>query len=200
MHFSDEEGNYAVNLARDTIHATTKDEKLESRRLPKSFLDNYGVFTTINTFPSLQLRGCIGIPEPIMPLGKAIVRSAASAAKEDPRFPRLKPGELERVVTEVSLLTNPELVEVKKSSDYLKKIVVGRDGILLRSTFRSGLLLPQVPVEQRWNIKRYLSGICEKSGLKGNCWKNDDVKLYTFQAEIFHELSPGGDIKRKIIG
>ena len=199
MHVSDEEGKIAVKLARDAIEAAVKGMRVRSRELPDIFMKSYGVFTTINTFPPLHLRGCIGVPDAAMPLGKAIVRSAVSASLADPRFPRVRVDELDRIVVEVSLMTKPELVEVNSPEEYLKKIVVGRDGLVLMSPFHSGFLLPQVPVEHGWDVKRFLRGICEKSGMKGNCWKGDDVELQTFQAEIFHELSPHGEIKRKVL-
>ena len=199
MHFSDEEGKIAVKLARDAIEATVRKKQVRSRELPEIFKENLGVFTTISTFPSLHLRGCIGVPDAALPLGKAIVRSAASASRVDPRFPRVQADELDRIVVEVSLMTKPELIDVNSPEEYLKKIVVGRDGLVLMSPLHSGFLLPQVPVEHGWDVKRFLEGICEKSGMKGKCWKDDSVELLSFQAEIFHELSPHGEIKRKVL-
>jgi len=198
MKFSDEEGKIAVRLAREAIETKVKGGKLLPRELPQRFRELSGVFTTINTFPSLHLRGCIGISDSL-PLGKAIIRSAVSASHTDPRFPPVRPDELDRIVVEVSLMTKPELVEVESPDEYLKKIEVGRDGLVLMARLRSGFLLPQVPVEHGWDVRRYLRGICEKAGMKGNCWKSEEVELLSFQAEIFHELSPHGEIRRKVL-
>ncbi|HID72087.1 MAG TPA: TIGR00296 family protein [Thermoplasmata archaeon] len=194
--FTDEEGKIAVKLARDSVEAAVKGVNLQPRALPDTFKKKYGAFTTLKTFPNLLLRGCIGIPEPIMPLAKAVVESAVSACLNDPRFPPVQEYELDEIVVEVSLMTKPELIQVSSPDEYLNKIKIGKDGLVLKGELNSGLLLPQVPVEWGWDVKRFLEAICEKSGLRKDCWKEKDIKLYRFQAEIFHELSPYGEIKR----
>ncbi len=199
MRFSELEGEIAVRLARDALEAAVRGKKLRPRSIPETFRKELGVFTTLSTFPALNLRGCIGYPLPSMPLGKAIIRSAVSAAQRDPRFPRVHVDELDHLVVEVSLMTEPELIEVSSSAEYPRKIELGKDGLILEDAHGTGLLLPQVPVEHNWGVMRYLKGICEKAGLGGNYWKSGDIKLYKFQAEIFHEMAPGGDVKRKLL-
>src|SRR5439155_1599802 len=87
--------------------------------VPERFNEKAGAFVTLNTHPESHLRGCIGYPSPFFPLVKALVK-AAEGACEDPRFPPLQEDEVARVVVEVSLLTHPELLTVKKPKEYAK--------------------------------------------------------------------------------
>jgi len=66
------------------------------------FAERRGVFVTLRRQHRLQ--GCIGVIEADEPLGQALVRCAASAALEDPRFAPLRPEELTEIEIEISLL------------------------------------------------------------------------------------------------
>ncbi len=145
-----------------------------------------GVFVTLKK--NGELRGCIGIPYP-MNLGLAL-KEAALGAIRDPRFPPVRKEEMKEVRVEVSVLTPPERVK-----DPLKEVEVGRHGIIVRCGPYSGLLLPQVPVEEGWDLKEFLDYGCLKAGLPPGCWKNCEV--YRFEAEIFEETSPDGKVRRK---
>ena len=108
-----EEGEKAVKIARDVIERKVKGKEIPEYKTPDIFLERSGVFTTINTFKNKKLRGCIGFPEPVFPLIKALINSAISAATADPRFPPLNKKELNNVVIEVSLLTPPSLIDIE---------------------------------------------------------------------------------------
>ena len=107
--------------------------------------------------------------------------------------------ELDQVGFEVSVLTPPELVKAEKSHDYSKKIVVGRDGLIIERTYCKGLLLPQVPVELSWDEETFLCECCVKAGLPPDSWLLEGTKIYRFQAIIFEENAPKGKIIRKEI-
>jgi AMMECR1 domain-containing protein len=49
------------------------------------------------------------------------------------------------------------------------------------------VLLPQVPLEQGWNLDEYLDYICVKAGLHPNAYLERGAKLYTFTALVFGE-------------
>jgi uncharacterized protein len=104
------------------------------------------------------------------------------------------------VVVEVSLLTRPELVEVKKPKEVAKAIVIGRDGIIVAQGPARGLLLPQVPIEWGWSPEDFLSEGCMKAGLLPDAWLEDGTRIYTFQAEIFSEVEPRGFAVRRELG
>ena len=186
------QGQYLVSLARETIEGyLTSGKKILPKRTEGALSEMRGVFVTLETHPSHELRGCIGYPLPIKELALAVVDCALSAAFEDPRFPPVEKSELGKLVIEVSVLSVPEQLRVKKPEEYLKKIKVGRDGLIIHYGYSSGLLLPQVPVEWNWNEKEFLCQICEKAGLPHEMWKSPSAKISTFQAQIFSEEKPG---------
>ncbi|MGQ9582528.1 MAG: TIGR00296 family protein [Thermoplasmatota archaeon] len=194
--YSLEEGRLAVWVARGAIEdlvASRRDRK-PPWELPPSFRKKAGVFVTINTYPTRELRGCIGYPEPVLPLMEALVDAARSAASRDPRFEPLEPEELGRVVVEVSLLTPPEPIEVKEPREYLKAIRIGRDGLIVDDGLSRGLLLPQVPVEWGWGVHEFLDHTCMKAGLPASAWMERGVRILRFTAEIFDEKEPRGEV------
>jgi uncharacterized protein (TIGR00296 family) len=160
-----------------------------------------GVFVTLNTFRNgaKMLRGCIGLPYPTTPLVQAVIEAAVSAATQDPRFPPVAQEELDRIVFEVSVLTPPEHVKADKPTDYPQKIKVGQDGLIIENGYHKGLLLPQVPVEWNWNEEELLCQTAIKAGLSPDSWLLNDTKIYKFQAIIFEEDSPKGNVERKKI-
>jgi uncharacterized protein (TIGR00296 family) len=199
-----EEGKFLVTLARKAV-----EEYLETRRkikvpenIPEKLLEPCGVFVTINSLTNdeKELRGCIGYPYPTTPLVEAVIESAISSATQDPRFYPLTTGELDKVVFEVSVLTPPQLISAEKTSEYPTKIKVGKDGLIVERGIFKGLLLPQVPVEWEWDEEEFLCQCCIKAGLPPDAWLLKDTKIYKFQAIIFEEEKPRGEIKRKPLG
>jgi len=168
-----------LQLARTTIENYLKDG---SKNYPPTdnpkFKEKRGVFVTLHM--EGDLRGCIGYPLPIKPLIEAVVDNAVSSSTEDYRFNRVTPDELKDIDIEISVLTVPKKVESYKD------VVVGRDGIIISKGFAKGLLLPQVPVEQKWNLEEYISYGCMKAGLSSNEWRRG-VEIETFQGEVFGE-------------
>jgi len=154
------------------------------KNYPEEMNEKRGVFVTIYKKPR-ELRGCIGIPYPEMPLIKALLEAAVSACS-DPRFDELRPEELKDIFIEVSILTNPESINAKPKF-LAKEIVIGKHGLIIKKDLQGGLFLPCVPVEQRWNLEEYLENLCYKAGLPGDSWKDPDCKLYRFEAEVFSE-------------
>lgn len=192
--FTLEEGTTAVKAARKVIEAHVQGKKVGKLDLPKSFDEHGGVFVTINTYPDKDLRGCIGYPEPIFPLKEALVDAAKSASTRDPRFRAVTPKELGKLVVEVSLLTKPELIKVDKPKDYLKVVKIGRDGLIVEQGMFRGLLLPQVPVEWKWDVHEFLDHTCMKAGLLADAWLDPITKLFSFTAQVFDETEPNGKV------
>jgi len=194
----DEHGVYLVKLARKAV------EEYVKRRVkigvpddvPKILLEKAGVFVTLNKIVDNheELRGCIGYILPIKPLAEATIDVAISAATNDPRFPPVRADELDKIIVEVTVLTPPEEIKVSSPEEYPKKIVIGRDGLIIEYGPFSGTLLPQVPVEYGWDAKEFLDNLCLKAGLVPGCWKVKGVKIYAYQGIIWKEVSPRGKI------
>ncbi len=198
MKLSSTEGTALVRYARSVIssHYSRKTPPAPES-LKEFFNEDRGVFVTLETYPEKELRGCIGYPEPIMPLGDAVKDAAVSAATRDPRFPPVRESELDNLIVEVSVLTKPELIKVKKPMEYAKEVVVGRDGLIVEKGYFRGLLLPQVPVEWKWDAEEFLSNTCMKAGLNPDAWLLHATKIYKFSAQIFSETSPAGEVVEK---
>jgi uncharacterized protein (TIGR00296 family) len=186
-----EEGTLAVRTARRVIEEYVRTNKVPKVDLPEAFNDLSGVFVTLKE--DGELRGCIGYPYPDLPLSKALVDAAVQAATQDPRFERVRSAELDHIAVEVTVLSEPEPLKVKPV-DRPKSIVIGRDGIIVEYGLYRGLLLPQVPVEQRWGPEEYLEYGCLKAGISPDAWVDDKTKVYTFQGQIFQETSPKGEV------
>ena len=141
------EGEFLIRLARSTVKTYLETGKTVKppENTPKKMFEQCGVFVTINSLKGgeKKLRGCIGYPYPTSPLVEAVIDSAVSAATRDPRFYPLSLAELGNVVFEVSVLTPPEAVEVENPKEYLAKIKVGEDGLIVEKGFYKGLLLPR---------------------------------------------------------
>lgn len=188
-----EDGKTLLNLAKKAVFSRLENKNPEIEEcIKKKFAEEQGCFVTIHKDGSL--RGCIGFPEPVLPLYKAIAEAAVSAGFSDPRFPPLQKGELGLIVFEISILTKPQLIGVSKPEEYLKKIEIGRDGLIIRGFYGSGLLLPQVFSEWHANEKMALEMACQKAGLHKDAWKDLNNKIYKFQAQIFKETKPNGEV------
>jgi AmmeMemoRadiSam system protein A len=127
-----------------------------------------------------RLRGCIGHLEPDRPLAAVVANAAVAAAFEDPRFPPVAAGELDDLTIEISVLG--PFVPVP---DPLT-IEVGRHGLVVRSGWRRGLLLPQVAPEWGWTREEFLAQTCLKAGLPADAWRKG-TEIFCFEAEVFGE-------------
>jgi hypothetical protein len=189
------EGRTAVHLAREALTNYIGMKKvIELENLPPVFKEMRGVFVTLHE--DGDLRGCIGYPMPILPLGRAIVDSAINAGSRDPRFPRVRKEELGRIEVEVTILTPPEpYTEPKKKLPEL--VQIGRDGLIVTRGPYTGLLLPQVAPEWGFNSMEFLAQTCVKAGLPADAWLDEDTEVQHFQAQIFAEAGPGGEVFEK---
>lgn len=148
------------------------------------FSEKCGAFVTLHIRG--QLRGCIGYIKGIKNIPDTVRDMAKSSAFQDPRFPPLRMEEYGKMDIEISVLSPIEPV-----MDVRKDIKVGRDGLIISSGFRSGLLLPQVATEQKWDLIKFLENTCYKAGLPGDAWKNQGTKIEKFSAQVFGEKELG---------
>lgn len=139
---------------------------------------NLGSFVTITM--SGNLRGCIGTIIGREPLWQNVWNMARQAAFNDPRFPPLTEREWSKCAYEISVLDDPAICPDPS------EIVIGRDGLILSMYGKTGVFLPQVPVEQHWDLQEYLENLCRKAGLPSKSWQNAAARLYWYQALVFH--------------
>ncbi len=193
-----EEGVYLVRKARESVEKAFVNEEPDLSDTPSKLWKKGAAFVTINTLTGekKELRGCIGFVKAVEPLIKTVVVVAREAAFNDPRFPPLSIKELPSAVFEVSVLSS--MREMPADPDKrLSLIKIGRTGLMVVRGPFSGLLLPQVPVEEGWDEKTFLDYTCWKAGLPAGCWRDPDTKVLYFIARIFEEEYPGGPIRER---
>jgi uncharacterized protein len=197
------DGERAVRLARESIERTLGPgppgarPRVDAAHGPAIFREPRGVFVTLKQYPSGELRGCIGYPLPVLPLAEAIPDVAVAAASDDPRFPPVAPEEMDHLSVEVSILTVPQLVPTTSPGATVAAIRPGRDGLIVEGYGQSGLLLPQVATEQGWSAEELLEGTSQKAGLPPDAWRDRRVRVRRFEAEVFREVRPRGDVVRE---
>jgi MEMO1 family protein len=174
---SEQQKRELLSLARKTVIEHVKNKRAPEPEIKDTrLLANGATFVTINRHH--QLRGCIGNIQPIMPLYWSVIRNAVAASSQDPRFPPMTPGELSEMEVEVTVLSPLEPL------DDVKNIVIGMHGLYLIKGQQGGVFLPQVPVEQGWDLPTYLEQLCYKAGLPKDAWKDKNSQLFVFTADI----------------
>ena len=179
-----DEGEIALRLARGAIENIITKKPNPVLSLTPVFREKRGIFVTLTK--GGDLRGCIGFPYPVMPLGDAIGDAAVAAATGDPRFPPVRKDELASIRLEVTILTVPVPLEGDPGTRS-EKVEVGRHGLIVRGRGMSGLLLPQVATEYGWDSMTFLDHTCIKAGLPERCWTHAAIEILTFEGQIFSE-------------
>jgi len=141
-----------------------------------------GAFTTLKI--SGELRGCIGYTSAVKPLYITVRDTATLAALRDPRFQPVSASELPSLEYEISVLS-----PLRRVTD-VQQIKVGQHGLLMKNGDSEGLLLPQVPVEQKWDRHTFLEQTCHKAGMSPTCWMDEDTDIFSFTAVVFGEHKP----------
>ncbi len=196
MILSNDDGKLLVKTARMVITKYLADyKKIDlSYEFKIRFSFNSGVFVTLNK--NDNLRGCIGFPTPDRKLYQSLAEASVASATEDPRFLPVSLNEMKEIVVEVTVLTPPSIIKVTHPLEYPKMIKVGRDGLIVKWRYGSGLLLPQVPLEYGWNEEEFLNHTCEKAGAPFDCWKQRDTVVLKFEGIVFREKTPDGIVER----
>jgi len=168
-----------LKIARKSVESAVRDHK-QYEYSPAGFdalAQERGAFVTLKEHG--QLRGCIGYVSPFKPLYVTVRDVAAFAALRDTRFRPVSASELGALDYEISVLS-----PMRRVLD-VKEIRVGRDGLIMKSGDIEGLLLPQVPVEEKWDRTTFLDETCYKAGLSKNCWQSPDTDIFRFTALVF---------------
>ncbi len=203
MNYTLEQGKKLVKAARYSIELFIRSPHFERKHIERTIEEmnaKEGVFVTIEHYPTRELRGCIGFPNPIGPLNSSVVEASIAAATEDPRFVPVSHVELEDIVVEVSVLSKMELVKGSTPESIKRKIKVGRDGLFLEYGYYSGLLLPIVAVQEHWNTEEFLENVCMKAGLARHMWRQSGIQLYKFTTQVFREKEPNGEVEEVLLG
>ncbi|MCK5740755.1 MAG: AmmeMemoRadiSam system protein B [Chlorobi bacterium] len=175
---TDEEKSELLKIAENTVKESVRGQSEidVNYKIPEAFKDEYAVFVTLRK--KGELRGCIGYTIARNSLYEAVSESAHNAAMRDTRFSPVSVAELDDITYEVTILSN--MHRVLDPND----VVAGRDGVLLRNGYSSGLFLPQVATEQNWSRQTLLEQIGRKAGMNTNAYLLPETELFVFRAMI----------------
>lgn len=181
FNLNEQEQEKLLNIAREAVHAIVNDEEVYSVSLNGSDALNQarGAFVTLKK--KGRLRGCIGYTAPTQALCTTVRDAAIQSAVRDFRFNPVCADELQDLSFEISVLS-----PFRKVKD-VESIVVGKHGLVIIKNENSGLLLPQVPVEQGWDRRTFLEQTCRKAGLQKDAWKDPETDIFQFTAFVFGE-------------
>lgn len=186
---SREKGDVLLKLARKTIADKLEIATQNSRGLDDSLKDQTlqarrGTFVTLKI--DNQLRGCIGNLSQDRTIVDGVRDNAVNAAFRDPRFRPLSKAEFDKIDIEISLLTEPKILEFKDPNDLLSKLRTNIDGVIIRKGMYSATFLPQV-WEQLPDKEEFLGHLCAKAGLPDRAWKEPGLEVMTYQVQYFEE-------------
>ncbi|MGO9404157.1 MAG: AmmeMemoRadiSam system protein B [Terriglobales bacterium] len=171
-------------LARKSVEYAVRERKPYEPTASASEVLNEerGAFVTLRK--SGELRGCIGYTSAAKPLYMTVRDTATLAALRDTRFPQVSASELPQIDYEVSVLS-----PLRRVLD-VRQIKVGQHGLLMKNGVSEGLLLPQVPVDEKWDRQTFLEETCAKAGMRSGCWKDENTDIFMFTAVVFGEKRP----------
>jgi len=174
--YTAQERELLLGLAHAAILSALEGRELAPSSVPEHLSEFRGAFTTL--YAEGNLRGCVGYPSPVLPLHRTVMETARAAAFDDPRFTPVTLAEAPELQVSISVLSplRPILPDA---------IEVGRHGLLITDGARRGLLLPQVPVEHGWDRITFLEQTCRKASLPLNAWRNPQIRIEAFTAEVF---------------
>ena len=188
-HLTQKQGHALVSFARHSIQErVTRSPELDES--VTEILKDHRLQEKQCTFVTLhldgQLRGCIGTLTATESIVEGVKRNALNAALHDHRFSPVKPEELDSIVIEVSVLTDPIPVEYTDGPDLLTKLHPGIDGVIIRQGAARATFLPQV-WDQLSGPEEFLTHLCLKAGLAGDAWQTSKVEVLIYQVQYFEE-------------
>jgi AmmeMemoRadiSam system protein A len=168
-----------LEVARRALRARVLGERFLPEEGEAELRRPAGAFVTVRRRQDRELRACVGRIDPGQPLIEAVATAAAAAAA-DRRFDPVTAEELPLLCLEISAL-GPLFATLPDS------IEVGVHGVLVSRAGRSGLLLPQVAVEHRWERETFLEHACRKAGLPPDAWRRSGCDIRAFTATLISE-------------
>ncbi|RAP38760.1 AMMECR1 domain-containing protein [Candidatus Marinamargulisbacteria bacterium SCGC AAA071-K20] len=166
-----------IKLVKDTISDYLDGKAQQKNTSDIDLMSMRGAFVTL--YKKGQLRGCIGHIIAHKPLYYGIQELAIKSAFEDTRFTPVQKGEKDDLLVEISIISPVE--KIKAPED----IKLGTHGLILKNGSRAGVFLPQIPIEQGWDLPTFISELCKKAGCSTSVLDDPKTEFLTFTAEVF---------------
>ncbi len=183
MELSEKAKGILMLSARDSIHSLFGDKHppiIDFKYYPELAQVGAGAFVTLNL--NDQLRGCIGYITSDLTLFDTVCEAAKQAATNDPRFYPVTENEFTEINLEISILS-----PLSPIYNY-DQIQLGIHGLVLDDEYNRAILLPQVAVENNFDIPQFLTALCEKAGIDPYAWETEMLNIKTFTAVVFSEI------------
>ena len=183
MH-NEEQRKQLHEIAFDSIKCGLSDGKalaIDLTKLDEAMQHKRATFVTLQK--NGELRGCIGMLEPVRPLAEDVTHNAFAAAFSDPRFPPLSEDELEQLDIHISILGKPEKMFFDSEKDLVTQLRPNIDGLIMEEGNRRGTFLPSV-WESLHQPDEFLKHLKLKSGLPGYYW-SDNIQIQRYTVEEF---------------
>jgi hypothetical protein len=169
-----------IEIARQALEGVVRRRPLGKIGVDDPYLNCVcGAFVTL--FNRHELRGCIGTCAPSRPLFETVIEMTEAAATRDRRVPPVRAEELEQIHIDISVLSPLE------RSDRPLALEVGKHGLHVVRECNRGVLLPQVAVENGWDMKTFLEQTCVKANLPKEAWGWPDTVVSSFTALVIEE-------------
>lgn len=191
------ERRFLLRLARDAIRAAVTGAAppaTPAAEMTRMLTERTGVFVTLTRRGNL--RGCIGNLGAQLPLYRAVISNAQSAALHDPRFSPVSRRELEDLDIEISVLTPPTPLAFTSPDDLLRKLRPHEDGVILTIGAGTATYLPQV-WEQLPDKVEFLDSLARKAGGRPDDWRAPGTTVALYHVVSFSEAAgePAGAIR-----
>lgn len=177
--------SFLLKLARDSIVSEFARALLKRKDIPKEVQQKAGTFVTLTK--NGELRGCIGIIDPIQPMYRGVAENAKAAAFSDPRFENLSEAELKHIQIEVSVLSVPQKLHVRDVNNLVQFLKASKPGLILEYGNLKATFLPQV-WKDLGDPPTFLTHLCLKAGISSDMWKRPEVlTFYSYEVDHFSE-------------
>ena len=198
--YSLDEGRRLVSAARSSIELFLKDPRFEPEMIKstlKEFSKPDGVFVTLRHYPNEVVRGHAGFSEPVAPLGESLVEAAIAAAFGDQRFVPVSHRELDDLVIELDIIS--KMQKVNGEANRIRRLSLGRDGIIIRHGTNKGIIMPEFPVRHKLSKQQVLEEACIHAKLPESYWKQPSVEVFYFTSQRFVEETPSGRVNEMVM-
>ncbi|PSW05736.1 AmmeMemoRadiSam system protein A [Photobacterium lipolyticum] len=134
-----------LDIAREAIRGHLSNGEIKAPQLDlysKKLLEPAACFVTLEVNGELQ--GCLGTIAAHSPLVLEVHNKARASAYQDHRFMPLTKDQLDKLTIEVSVLSEPERLEVNSEQELLDYLADNKVGVILTKNHKQALFLPQV--------------------------------------------------------
>jgi uncharacterized protein (TIGR00296 family) len=197
-------GELLVKIARQSFESSLRLETPKpAGEVPYDLHEKRGVFVRVRRSANrswsesehMETLACLGYAFPSRNISEAVIDAAAACAVRATSSTRLRVGEMQNLFFEVSVLSEPEFLQVEKPAEYPKKLDARRDGLIVEYGFANGLILTQISIENKYDEIDLLCECSLRAGLSSSSWLTlPGIRVYKFQAEIFRETESGGTV------